>query len=281
MNACISGWCMLERRPAIIPDIYQDDRIPQDAYRPTFVRSLAMVPVRQDDPIAAMGAYWATAQHISSQEVELLQSLANAASLALAQVELQEERGKNLLTRELQHRMRNHLSVINSIVRHGLRDNAERAETINRRIAALARANGLLTSDGQPETTTTVRAVALSELEPFGKNRVSLDGHEVHLGRDAARILSMVFHELATNAVKYGAFATPQGRVSVTWSLYDGALMVTWRELGGLAVNCSHNRGFGIGFIEHLLRGAGGQLRTEWHEAGITQEIRVPCTGSS
>jgi hypothetical protein len=59
MSACISGWCMLERRAAVIPDVYQDDRIPQDAYRPTFVR-LAMVPVRQDDPIAAMGAYWAT-----------------------------------------------------------------------------------------------------------------------------------------------------------------------------------------------------------------------------
>ena len=65
MSACISGWCMLERRAAVIPDIYQDDRIPQDAYRPTFVRSLAMVPVRQDDPIAAMGAYWAACARYS------------------------------------------------------------------------------------------------------------------------------------------------------------------------------------------------------------------------
>ncbi len=92
MSACISGWCMLERRAAVVPDIYQDDRIPQDAYRPTFVRSLAMVPVRQDDPIAAMGAYWATARDIQPREVQLLQAIADAASLALAYVESREQR---------------------------------------------------------------------------------------------------------------------------------------------------------------------------------------------
>jgi GAF domain-containing protein len=89
LDACISGWCMTERKSAVIPDIYQDNRIPHDAYRPTFVRSLAMVPVRQDDPIAAMGAYWASPVDILDPEVELFQSIANAASLAMAFVESQ------------------------------------------------------------------------------------------------------------------------------------------------------------------------------------------------
>jgi two-component sensor histidine kinase len=91
MSACISGWCMLERRAAVIPDIYQDNRIPQDAYRPTFVRSLAMVPVRQDDPIAAMGAYWANPREIQPREVQLLQTIADAASLAVAYVESRQQ----------------------------------------------------------------------------------------------------------------------------------------------------------------------------------------------
>ena len=56
MSLCISGWCMREHRPAVIPDIYKDSRIPQDAYRPTFVKSLAMVPVPLKEPLAAMGA---------------------------------------------------------------------------------------------------------------------------------------------------------------------------------------------------------------------------------
>ena len=86
MNACISGWCMLERKSAVIPDIYKDARIPQDTYRPTFVRSLIMVPVRQDDPIAAMGAYWARTRQISPSEVELLQGVANAAAMAISYI---------------------------------------------------------------------------------------------------------------------------------------------------------------------------------------------------
>ncbi len=88
MTACISGWCMLARKSAIIPDIYKDVRIPQDAYRPTFVRSLIMVPVRQDDPMAAIGAYWADTREISDAEVELLQGIANAAALAIAHIEV-------------------------------------------------------------------------------------------------------------------------------------------------------------------------------------------------
>ena len=59
LSACISGWAMLNRQPAVIEDIYADDRIPHDAYRPTFVKSLAMVPIRTLDPVGAIGNYWA------------------------------------------------------------------------------------------------------------------------------------------------------------------------------------------------------------------------------
>lgn len=87
MRDCISGWAMLHREAVIIPDIYEDARIPFDAYRPTFVRSLAMVPVRQEDPIGAIGAYWASHHTASARELALLQALANATSTALAKVE--------------------------------------------------------------------------------------------------------------------------------------------------------------------------------------------------
>src|SRR5215210_3976878 len=81
---------MLEGKAAAIPDIYQDPRIPQDAYRPTFVRSLAMVPVGQEKPMAAIGAYWATPREITGRELELLQTVANAATLGIGYVQLQE-----------------------------------------------------------------------------------------------------------------------------------------------------------------------------------------------
>ena len=86
-SACISGWVMEHARAVAIPDIREDARIPQDAYAPTFVRSLAMVPVRQERPVAALGAYWADLHAASAEELDRLQTLANAASLALALVQ--------------------------------------------------------------------------------------------------------------------------------------------------------------------------------------------------
>lgn len=88
MSACISGWAMLNRQAAIIEDIYADRRIPHDAYRPTFVKSLVMMPIRTVDPIGAIGAYWATRHKATPDEVELLQALADSTSVAIEAVTL-------------------------------------------------------------------------------------------------------------------------------------------------------------------------------------------------
>jgi signal transduction histidine kinase len=89
MTSCISGWAMLNKRTAVVPDIYVDPRIPHDAYRPTFVKSLMMAPVRVEDPVAAIGAYWAREYEPSPNEIALLESLARATSIAIANVTLQ------------------------------------------------------------------------------------------------------------------------------------------------------------------------------------------------
>jgi signal transduction histidine kinase len=83
MSACISGWAMLNRQAVIIEDIYADARIPHDAYRPTFVKSLVMMPIRTVEPIGAIGAYWATRHKATPEEVNLLQALADSTSVAM------------------------------------------------------------------------------------------------------------------------------------------------------------------------------------------------------
>jgi signal transduction histidine kinase/DNA-binding NarL/FixJ family response regulator len=88
MSACISGWTMQHRQPAVIEDIYADSRIPADAYRPTFVKSLVMVPIRTEAPIGAIGNYWARPHRAGAEEVELLQALANTTSVAMENVQL-------------------------------------------------------------------------------------------------------------------------------------------------------------------------------------------------
>ena len=84
LTSCISGWVMTNRQAVAIPDVYADPRIPHAAYRPTFVKSLAMVPVRETDPIAAIGAYWATGHLASEHELRILEVLADASALALS-----------------------------------------------------------------------------------------------------------------------------------------------------------------------------------------------------
>jgi GAF domain-containing protein len=86
LEACISGWAMLNRESAAVPDIYVDSRIPIGAYEPTFVKSLAMVPIRASDPIGAIGTYWAEFHIPSEEEVAHIASLADVTARALERV---------------------------------------------------------------------------------------------------------------------------------------------------------------------------------------------------
>lgn len=86
MSACISGWSMLHREAVAIADIYADPRIPADAYRPTFVKSLVMVPIRQLEPIGAIGTYWASPHAATDAQVRVLSALADSTSIAIENV---------------------------------------------------------------------------------------------------------------------------------------------------------------------------------------------------
>ncbi|MBX3220087.1 MAG: GAF domain-containing protein [Labilithrix sp.] len=88
LETCISGWVIQHREAVVIEDIFLDDRIPHDAYRATFVKSLVMAPIRREDPLGAIGAYWADRRLPTQAEVKLLQALADSTSIALENVQL-------------------------------------------------------------------------------------------------------------------------------------------------------------------------------------------------
>lgn len=125
MENCISGWVMNNKKSVIIPDIYKDERIPYDAYRPTFVKSLAMVPIRTLDPIGAIGNYWAQLHLPTPEELTLLQALADITAVSIENINVRNKLEERLKERELMleqlENQKKQLEEFTQIVSHNLR----------------------------------------------------------------------------------------------------------------------------------------------------------------
>ncbi|MFA7276942.1 MAG: ATP-binding protein [Pseudobdellovibrionaceae bacterium] len=91
ISACISGWVMINASSVVIDDVFDDPRIPHDVYRATFVKSMAMVPIRMKNPVGAIGNYWAVKRHPGQREVAILQALANVTAVTLENIDLYEQ----------------------------------------------------------------------------------------------------------------------------------------------------------------------------------------------
>ncbi|MCA1972678.1 MAG: PAS domain-containing protein, partial [Caenispirillum sp.] len=189
------------------------------------------------------------------------------------------EERQALLAREVDHRARNALAVVQAVVRMTQAETPEvYRDAIEGRIAALARAHGLLATARW--TGGDLHTLANDELAPYlddGDDRAVLDGPPVKLAPDAVQPVAMILHELATNAAKHGALSVPTGRVAVRWFLgEDGDLRLAWEETGGPpVVGAPSRRGFGSGMIQRAARQVRGETAMDWHPGGIVCTVRI------
>lgn len=282
MASCISGWAMMNARTAVIPDIYLDDRIPHDLYRQTFVRALAMAPVRVEDPIAAIGAYWAQVYEPSDVEIETLTTLAQAAGTAIENARLIDQLNRALadaeLARdELRHRVKNAFAASQALARLTLP--VEHADTLSTRISALARAHELLDEKLARETSVSLADLIAAELAPYaGPGRLTIEGPAIVLEADQAIALGLALNELATNAVKYGALSRPEGKLTVRWGMRGSYVSLDWTERDGPQVKAAgENKGSQL--LKQLIeRQLGGAARRELDPAGVCCAIEFPLS---
>ena len=188
-----------------------------------------------------------------------------------------------MAAREVDHRAKNVLTVVQSILRLTRGDSPVNfAAAVESRVLALARAHDLLARDRWRGAW--LRDVLEQELAAYRRSGgagpwIHLSGAAMHLAADAVQPVEMVAHELATNAAKYGALSVAGGTVRVVWSAQEGGLGLVWTERGGPPPDgVPSRRGFGTRLIEATVRRQlSGTLEQRWEPAGLTCIITLPA----
>jgi two-component sensor histidine kinase len=186
----------------------------------------------------------------------------------------EEESYRKVVVDELGHRVKNKLATIYAILRHELRGHDAIWDSVSGRLRALSAADDfLVNSDGNGVD---LRQILEMELQPYGSAKISLDGEPVFLFAKVPTVLALVFHELATNAAKYGALSAPSGRLTISWRASGDHVAVDWMESGGPAVSAPTRRSFGSNLIERSLDGFGGSAKIEFTPGGVVCRMRIP-----
>ena len=196
-----------------------------------------------------------------------------------------------LLMAELNHRVKNALAVVQSISAQTYRTSLDPRDAhvrFEERLRALARAHDVLTSrDWRDADLGELVTATVTPHSGRAEDRLHTSGPAVVLTPQSALALSMVFHELATNALKYGALSGEDGRVELTWDVgthSDRRLLLKWQERGGPLVTPPQHEGFGLRMILRSLEGIGGEAKIDFEPSGFACVLRLDLdqkTGST
>jgi PAS domain S-box-containing protein len=187
----------------------------------------------------------------------------------------------SVLAREAEHRTRNILTTVQAAVSLTHADTVPGLKTaIEGRIQALANVNRLFVESRWAGAE--LRSLVAQELAPYHQHqdgRIQIEGADQFLEPNTAQAIAVTIHELATNAVKYGALSTAGGRVHVAWvQKTDATLILRWSETGGPPVTAPERQGFGTRVMPNLIRQIQGQMRLDWRRDGLTCEITIPVS---
>ena len=283
----LQGWGVLEVFP---PDPTPEVADFAGAIRTSFERVIAtaapdQMPVRAfsvalDDGRSEERYWTATNAPILGPDGAVTHIISAVRDITGEVLERRSEEARRLLMREVDHRARNALTIVQSFVRLTTADDLDQfRETVDGRVASLARAQTSLAArrwEGGD-----LREVVESELAALSATgRHQISGPAVLLHAEHVQAMSMVIHELATNAAKYGALSVPDGRVALTTLRSDDRYVMTWQERGGPPLTGTPDAsGFGSSLLALSVEGQlGGSLKQVWGPEGLKVTADIPAT---
>jgi two-component sensor histidine kinase len=284
----------LKEGAVISANIAEEDRFEyHDFMKEHGVKAFVNVLVLSSNGRPPFGVLQVDSRHprdFTQSDIEFLRSYANLLGAAIERLRVVDElraavREKDLLIGELNHRVKNTLTTVQSIASQTLRnapslDHA--SDAIESRLIALSQVHNVLTDRSWAHVA--LHDIVAQAVEPYrsrGENRIHVQGLRVQVPPRIALALAMALQELATNAVKYGALSNGTGQISVDWTLVDTGtlprLRLTWEETEGPPVQKPARRGFGTRLIERsLAQELGGEVRIEFSPAGVICSVDAP-----
>lgn len=286
-RAAVEGhcpWRMGERdpQPIFVPDIELAEESEQikETVRREGIRGLAFIPlVVHGGVIGKFMTYDATARIFSDDERALAVTIARQLGFAIERRRAEQQR--DLMVAELSHRVKNTLATVITIARQSFGKDMpveDARRSFDGRIRALAQTHGRLAEASWSGVS--VGELLSDELAPYRRDdghNVTLFGPAVSLTARQGIVLGMAFHELATNAAKYGSLSAKCGAVAVVWNVEEGRLRIVWSERGGPVVAPPQRRGFGCLLLERAIASdIHGEVQLDFAADGVRCTLSLP-----
>jgi two-component sensor histidine kinase len=255
---------------------------------PLPVSELLMVPL-QSKGAAPLGTLWVIAKeagHFDSGHARAMSELATFAAIALRMIQPEERLSQALriqetLTVEMNHRIKNVFALTEGMVRLSARSAMSKedlAATLMGRLHALAEAHALVGRrfDQMPRAGADFGEVLTQILLPHDEGRSIVRGPVLSVGERAVTSVALLFHELATNAAKYGSLSVNQGAVEIEWEADERDMRLQWREAGGPVTKPPVKQGNGAKVVSGTVQQLGGTIDYDWRPEGLIARLRLP-----
>jgi two-component sensor histidine kinase len=252
------------------------------------VSELLLVPL-QSKGAAPLGTLWVIAKeagHFDSGHARSMSDLATFAAIALRMIQSEERLSQALsiqetLAEEMNHRVKNVFALAESMVRLSARSAVSKEDLAAKligRLHALADAHALVRRrfDQMPWEGADFCEILTRILLPHDEGRSVIRGPTLSVGERAATSLALLFHELATNAAKYGSLSIDQGAVEIEWDADEKDIRLQWRETGGPTTKPPERQGNGVRLVNATIQQLGGKVEYDWRPEGLIARLRLP-----